>query len=61
MRVNGEAGVTYGGDDISWLTRIWQEGRRQGKGRGIHLPFLVVFWNQQEYIEWYHTEMYVRQ
>lgn len=45
---------------MGWLKRIWQEGSQQGKGRGVHLPAFDVFWNQQEYVEFEHPQMFVR-
>lgn len=59
-RFNREAAFTEGLDEMGWLKRIWQEGSQQGKGRGIHLPTFEVFWNQQEYIEFDHPQMFVR-
>ncbi len=59
-RFNREAAFTEGLDEMGWLKRIWQEGSQQGKGRGIHLPIFEVFWNQQEYIEFDHPQMFVR-
>ncbi|MFP1483309.1 hypothetical protein ACLB1S_12040 [Escherichia coli] len=45
---------------MGWLKRIWQEGVQQGKGRGVHLPAFDDFWNNKEYVEFDHPQMFVR-
>lgn len=59
-RFNREEAFTEGLDEMGWLKRIWQEGVQQGKGRGVHLPAFDDFWNNKEYVEFDHPQMFVR-
>ncbi len=59
-RFNREEAFTEGLDEMGWLKHIWQEGVQQGKGRGVHLPAFDDFWNNKEYVEFDHPQMFVR-
>ncbi len=55
-----ERDFTEGLDEMGWIKRIYQDGARQGKGRGVALPAFDEFWDGDGYVEFHHPEMFVR-
>lgn len=55
-----ERDFTEGLDEMGWIKRIYQDGARQGKGRGVTLPAFDEFWDGDGYVEFHHPEMFVR-
>lgn len=59
-RFDREQAFTEGLDEMGWLKRIYQDGVKQGKGRGLHLPAFDAFWNGNAYHEFADAKMFVR-
>jgi len=59
-RFDREQAFTEGLDEMGWLKRIYQDGVKQGKGRGLHLPSFDAFWNDSGYIEFDDAKLFVR-
>lgn len=59
-RFDREQAFTEGLDEMGWLKKIYQDGAKQGKGRGIHLPAFDAFWNDSGYVEFDEPKLFVR-
>ena len=60
-RFNREEAFTEGLDEMGWAEHA--SGRKvysKAAGRGVHLPAFDDFWNNKEYVEFDHPQMFVR-